>query len=37
MIRSITQRFEAAASVLGAIALVAPLVFGSAMFVAASV
>jgi hypothetical protein len=32
-----TRRFEAAASALGAIFLVAPLVFGSAMFVASSI
>ena len=36
MIRSITQRLEAAASVLATLCLVAPLVFGSAMFVATS-
>jgi hypothetical protein len=37
MTRTITRRFEAAASALGAIFLVAPLVFGSAMFVATSI
>jgi hypothetical protein len=37
MIRSIARRFEVAASALGAIFLVAPLVFGSAMFVASSI
>jgi len=37
MIRSITARFETAVSAIAAICLIAPLVFGSAMFVAASV
>jgi len=37
MIRTLTARLEAAASAIGAILLVGPLVVGSAMFIAASV
>jgi hypothetical protein len=37
MIRNLTRRFEAAAAGLGAIFLVTPRVFGSAMFVASSI
>jgi hypothetical protein len=37
MIRTVTQRLEAAASILATVCLVAPLVFGSAMFVATSI
>ena len=37
MIRSFTARFETLASIVAAIVMVAPLVLGSAMFVAASV
>jgi len=37
MIRSFTARFETLASTIAAIVMVAPLVLGSAMFVAASV
>jgi len=37
MTRSFTARFEAVVSTIAAILMVAPLVLGSAMFVAASV